>query len=67
MRQGRRTPPSATGSPLPEPNFWPGVCRKQGETVEEVVQRAAVHAKNEHHMKPTSGLVERIQGAIRDS
>lgn len=38
-----------------------------GETVAEVVQRAAAHAKNEHDMKPTSDLVERIRDAIRDS
>jgi predicted small metal-binding protein len=40
--------------------------RAVGETVEEVVQLAAAHAKNDHGLQVTGDLVEQMRQAVRD-
>jgi predicted small metal-binding protein len=37
----------------------------RGETVEEVLQKAGVHAK-EHGLEPTPELIEMVKAAIED-
>jgi predicted small metal-binding protein len=37
----------------------------RGETVEEVLQQAGVHAK-EHGLEPTPELIEKVKAAIED-
>lgn len=40
--------------------------KAEGETEDEVLQKAAAHAKNEHGMNVTPELAEKVKGAIQD-
>lgn len=38
----------------------------RGETEDEILQKAAAHAKNDHGMEVTPELAEKVRGAIRN-
>lgn len=38
----------------------------RGATTEDVLQQAAIHARDVHHIEPTPALVEKVKAAVRD-
>lgn len=48
-------------------DLMPGCAfEARGETADEVLQKAAAHAKNDHQVEVTAELAAKVRSAIRD-